>query len=183
MLATQLARLHPLDASKFILTGYSTSTNLTVAAMAFSQLSPASLHSPSRFANVPLGYGVMTSATLREQAFYAGAYDKGIPPVDFAYEDIMTTGEMGSFPWMSQPAPGYAGDIFVISGDGDALFCPQEPAGTGCDQALERTRDMFPGHTGGFAKYVVGGKTGHCLGVHERAGEAVKAVHTWLEGR
>lgn len=110
-----LARLHPSDIDAYVLTAYSTTPN--AAAVASMKYTPATAIFPDRFMPdvVAKGYVTMALASQRESALYSGAYDRRIPPVDFAYEDTVTVGEITALGSAFAPSVGYKGPVLVVT--------------------------------------------------------------------
>ncbi|KAK3934677.1 Alpha/Beta hydrolase protein [Diplogelasinospora grovesii] len=168
-----LARVYPEDADALVLTGYSTSLNLG-AGSALQVASAANLF-PARYGRLPLGYVTIAEETQREAVFYAGAYDKRIPQVDYLFEDTVTDGEIGALAFTLQPATTYKNPVMVVTGALDAFFC----GGPGsCESALNATGQFFPA-TSNF-EYYAPADTGHDLTLHYSAPVTLQKVHDFL---
>lgn len=181
-LGVALARQHPATVSAVVLTGFSSSVDYGL--LASFPFAPAKEVHPSRFpaASVPAGYLTFNSASKRESLFYYGAYDRAIPPHDFAHEDIATPGEFGGLGGLSQPVSGFTKPVMIMTGVEDSICCvkpgtdPKE-----CDKILEKTRlDFFPDLPESKFAYFAPRNTGHDLTLHYTGTEAFRQVHKFL---
>ncbi|KAM7213396.1 Alpha/Beta hydrolase protein [Rhypophila decipiens] len=171
-----LARLHPSDVDALVLTAYSTSPNgETIASMKYT---PAATLFPGRFPSeeVAKGYVTMASESQRESLLYSGAYDKRIPPVDFAYEDTVTVGEITALGFALAPSVGYKGPVMVVTGVEDSMFCtpPQET----CEDILAAAGQFFPDAK--EYRTLAVPDTGYDLTLHLSAGETMQKVNEFL---
>jgi len=169
------ARIYPDDFDALILTGYSTS--LAFGVVANLSLASAATHDPQRFTGTPLGYVVTTQEAQREAAFYAGAYDKTIPQVDYAFEDTVTDGEVAGLGFIIQPAPQFTKPVLVVTAVNDAIFCTP-PLAT-CNSVLNATRVFYPNAS--KYEYAAIPNTGHCLTLHYSALDTFARVHHFMD--
>lgn len=182
-LAPALSTFYPATRiSALILTGFSTEFNISF--LADQSWAPASVADPVRFGNLSnlRGYFAQRKASEREEGWYAGAYDKSIPKVDFATRDTVAVGGFGGLEVLSNPAVNWRGPVMVVTGELDSGLC----AGgyEKCREVLERSRSFFPGvkeGEGGY-EYLVVRDTGHDLMLHYSAADTVRRVHDWLDG-
>ncbi|VBB73152.1 Putative protein of unknown function [Podospora comata] len=181
-IALPLARLCPNLTSALILTGWSSTTNLSEV-QKFNLASASTLY-PSRFPGLDKGYLAMADEALRAKMFYYGAYDPAIPAFDFANQDIVTIGEFAANagPFGIPPAA-YNKPVMVITGVEDGVFCAQPGAAAReCEELLEKTRtDMFPGVPGRKYEYFAPRNTGHDLTLHYSARETFRRAHGFLD--
>ncbi|KAK3939767.1 putative cardiolipin-specific deacylase, mitochondrial [Diplogelasinospora grovesii] len=176
-LGTALASQHPGDADAMVLTGFATTIDFSDVTNA--QWAGAAHVMPQRFAGVPLGYVALVQQAQRTASFYAGAYDPAIPPVDFAYEDTLSCGEVGALGSILQPAAGYANPVLVVTAVDDAFFC--KPPKATCEGILATSASYFPNVTD--YSYFAPENTGHDLTLHYSAPATFKQVHDWLDQR
>lgn len=172
-LGNMLAQKHPLDVDAFILTGFS--RDLGTSASALSAYASAAMVS-SRFKGHPLGYQTAVNESDRTASFYGGSFDPSLAALDYTREDTVTVGELLS-PGLQPVETDYRGNVLVMTGDLDVLFCP---GGLDtCADALRGTKSLFPNAT--FSSVVIP-NTGHCLTLHRSAPLAMETAHTWLHG-
>lgn len=177
-LGAALATQYPADADALVLTGYSSYLDFDDVINA--EWVSAADHDPSWFgADLAKGYVAMADAAQREAAFFAGGFDAAIPPVDFAYEDTLTVGEIGALGAILGPAVGYTGDVLAVTSVQDAFFC-EAPADK-CEAHLAATADSFPDASS--YEYFAPDNTGHDLTLHYSAGETAARVHDWLDAK
>ncbi|KAH6855403.1 Alpha/Beta hydrolase protein [Chaetomium sp. MPI-CAGE-AT-0009] len=175
-LGAALGAQYPADANALVLAGYSSYYDFSDVISA--SWASAGDHDPARFgAGLAKGYVVMTDETQRTETFYVGGYDAAIPPVDFAYEDTLTVGEIGALAAILGPAKGYTGPVLAVTSVEDAFFCetPKEK----CEEHLNATAAAFPDAKS--FDYFAPENTGHDLTLHYTAGETFELVHEWLD--
>ncbi|KAF3810017.1 hypothetical protein GCG54_00002466 [Colletotrichum gloeosporioides] len=172
-LGNMLAQKHPLDVDAFILTGFS--GDLGTSASALSAYGSAAMVS-SRFKGLPLGYLTVVNESDRTASFYGGSFDPSFAARDYDREDTVTVGELLS-PGLQPVETDYRGNVLVMTGDLDVLFCPRGP--DTCADALRGTETLFPNAT--FSSMVIP-NTGHCLTLHQSAPLVMETAHTWLHG-
>ncbi|KAF0324685.1 ctr copper transporter family protein [Colletotrichum asianum] len=172
-LGNMLAQKHPLDVDAFILTGFS--GDLGTSASALSAYGDAAMVS-SRFKGLPLGYLTVVNESDRTASFYGGNFDPSFAALDYDTEDTVTVGELLS-PGLQPVETDYRGNVLVMTGDLDVLFCPGGP--DTCADALRGTESLFSNAT--FSSVVVL-NTGHCLTLHLSAPLVMENAHTWLHG-
>ncbi|KAK4110127.1 hypothetical protein N656DRAFT_714602 [Canariomyces notabilis] len=178
-LGAALGTQYPADADALVLTGYSSYVDFSLLAAA--DFSSAATSDPARFGGLPAGYVTMTNETQHRTAlFFPGGYDPAIPPVDFAYRDTITVGEIGSLPSMlGAAAVNYTGAVLVTTAVQDAYFCEGDQAQ--CEAHLAATGDWFPNAV--HYDYIAPDSTGHDLTLHYTARDTLKRVHAWLDAK
>jgi pimeloyl-ACP methyl ester carboxylesterase len=134
------ARVYPNFTDIMVLTGWSVSPAIPSPLRAL-QIEPASLVN-ARFENFPLGYLTSGNKTGRKDIFYGGAFDPRIADMDFELEDVMTTGEAGSFVDALQPADTFTGKVFAMNGENDVLYC--NSVNGPCAEQLTNSRAYVP---------------------------------------
>ncbi|KAK4041531.1 putative cardiolipin-specific deacylase, mitochondrial [Parachaetomium inaequale] len=175
-LGAALGAQYPTVADALVLTGYSSYLDFTDVINA--DWVSAAEHDPARFgAGLAKGYVTMSNPAQRAGAFFVGAFDAAIAPVDFAREDTLTVGEIGAIGAILGPAVGYKGPVLAVTGVGDVFFCetPQEK----CEEHLRATAEAFPDAKS--FDFFVPENTGHDLTLHYSAGKTAKRVHDWLD--
>ncbi|KAE9576177.1 hypothetical protein CGMCC3_g7662 [Colletotrichum fructicola] len=172
-LGNMLAQRHPLDVDAFILTGFS--GDLGTSASALSAYGSAATVS-SRFKELSLGYLTVVNENDRTASFYGGSFDQSLATLDYNREDTVTVGELLS-PGLQPVETDYRGNVLVMTGDLDVLFCPGGP--DTCVDALRGTKSLFP--NANFSSVVIT-DTGHCLTLHRSAPLVMETAHTWLHG-
>ncbi|KAK0718968.1 Alpha/Beta hydrolase protein [Apiosordaria backusii] len=183
-IALPLARLYPDLTSALVLTGWSSTTNLSEV-QKFNLASASSIY-PFRFPDVSKGYLAMANESLRTSMFYYGGYDPAIPPFDFANQDIVTVGEFAANAdpggLLAIPPSNYTKPVMVITGVEDGVFCVQPGVDPReCDKLLEKTKtDVFPNVPARKYDYFAPRNTGHDLTLHYSAPETFKRAHKFL---
>ncbi|KXX82335.1 putative cardiolipin-specific deacylase, mitochondrial [Madurella mycetomatis] len=176
-LGAALGAQYPADADALVLTGYSSYLDFTDVIDA--DWVSATVLDPARFANLPLGYVTMANETQRATTFFVGDFDAAIPPVDFAYQDTLTVGEIGGLSAILGDAVAYTGPVLVATTVQDAFFC-EEPAAQ-CEAHLAATAASFPNASD--YDYFAPDNTGHDLTLHYSAQDTFEQVHDWLDAK
>ncbi|KAH6628819.1 Alpha/Beta hydrolase protein [Chaetomium tenue] len=176
-LGAALGAQYPADADALVLAGYS--SYFDFSDMIGAEWASAADHDPARFGGLAKGYVAMADETQRTETFYVGGYDAAIPPVDFAYEDTLTVGEIGALAAILGPAVGYTGPVLAVTAVEDAFFC-EAPKGK-CEAHLTATADAFPDAES--FDYFAPENTGHDLTLHYTARDTAEQVHDWLDGK
>jgi pimeloyl-ACP methyl ester carboxylesterase len=169
------ARLYLNFADAMVLTGWSSSPVVPSPLIPLQFLS-ASLVS-SRFAGYPLGYLTASNETARTAMFYGGNFDPIIPNLDFELEDVVTTGEDGSFVAGFQPASQFSGQVFAVTGDQDGIFCGS--INGACDDQLTNSKAFVP-NAAVFDTYVIP-HTGHDFMLHRSSQSTFALIQDWLK--
>jgi pimeloyl-ACP methyl ester carboxylesterase len=169
-LGQQLAAAYPLDLDVMILTGFAAIDVQAEIAAVLPIFTPA-----TGITNLLPGYLTLPSAAIREELFYAGNYNPVIPVLDFAVQDTTTVGEIANLELIN--ATKYTGDVFVLTGAQDAIFC-RAGCGAGDNNVLARAAAYVP-----LAKsyeYYEVPATGHDINLHYSAPVAFAHAHNWL---
>ncbi|KAL7941494.1 alpha/beta-hydrolase [Trichoderma barbatum] len=169
------ARFAPNFVDAIVLTGWSVFVPLPSPLLQL-QMQPAALLF-DRFKGYPLGYITASNETGHEDIFYGGAYDPTIPKISFDTQDVMTCGEGGSLGEGLQPATGFTGKVFAITGSEDFLFC--NPGNGVCAEQLTNSAFLFPNATS-FQSQVIA-NTGHNFMLHTSSTEAFTKIQKFLE--
>ncbi|KAK0643196.1 Alpha/Beta hydrolase protein [Cercophora newfieldiana] len=172
VLITAQARRYPSDADVLILTGFS---NFVSGGTVVLEFEPAAIHDASRFPSVPYGYLVFQNKDDRDGFYHPGHHDPAIAAHDFAWEDIVTTGEFASSSGdaMWGAAKGYRGKVLVVTGVYDREFCV--PSVEECEGILKGTVEgLFPDRERGG--YVAVRDAAHDLTLHYSAEETFERV-------
>ncbi|KAM6477923.1 alpha/beta-hydrolase [Trichoderma sp. SZMC 28011] len=169
------ARFVPTFADAVVLTGWSAFVPLPSPMLAL-QMQPAALLF-DRFKGYPLGYITASNKTGHEEIFYAGAYDPTIPKMSFDTQDVMTCGEGGSLGEGLQPATGFTGKVFAITGSEDFMFC--NPKNGDCAEQLTNSSALFPNAIS-FQTQVID-NTGHDFMLHTSSTETFAKIQNFLE--
>ncbi|QRV83965.1 alpha/beta hydrolase family protein [Ceratobasidium sp. AG-Ba] len=167
---TGIANKYPDDLDAVVLTGYT----------------------PSMI-TVPLSFTGWSITLAKEQpdasirshrfAFFAeGSYDEGAfqqaynTKQTFTMGEFMTIGEP-----ISQIAPDYKGDVFVVTGEKDLIFCGgncnQKPTKVEGNSLLDDTKTYFP-NCKSFNTYVPPG-AGHALFTHHGTDVTMSKIMEW----
>ncbi|UKZ79322.1 hypothetical protein TrVFT333_007072 [Trichoderma virens FT-333] len=168
------ARFVPDFVDAIVLTGWSAFVPLPSPLLQL-QMQPAALLF-DRFKGYPLGYITASNETGHEESFYGGAYDHTIPKISFDTQDVMTCGEGGSLGVGLQPATGFTGKVFAITGSEDILFC--NPKNGACADQLANSSFLFPNATS-FQSQVID-NTGHDFMLHFSSTETFAKIQQFL---
>lgn len=169
------ARFAPNFVDAIVLTGWSAFIPLPNPLLLI-QMQPAALLF-DRFKGYPLGYITGSNETGHEEIFYGGAYDPAIPKMSFDTQDVMTCGEGGSVAEGLQPATGFTGKVFAITGSKDVLFC--NPTNGDCAGQLMNSSVLFPNATS-FQSQVIN-NTGHDFMLHSSSTSTFMRIQQFLE--
>ncbi|QRV98014.1 alpha/beta hydrolase family protein [Ceratobasidium sp. AG-Ba] len=192
---TGIANKYPEDLNAVVLTGYTPSLvtvplSFTGWAVTLAKEQPdASIR--SRWLSLPGGqkynsdltYWGTGSASADRFAFFAeGSYDEGAfqqaynTKQTFTMGEFMTIGEP-----ISQIAPDYKGDVFVVTGEKDLIFCGgncnQKPTKVEGNSLLDDTKTYFP-NSKSFNTYVPPG-AGHALFTHHGTDVTMSKIMEW----
>ncbi|KAH8886623.1 alpha/beta-hydrolase [Thozetella sp. PMI_491] len=169
-----LAAKYPQDIDILVATGFSNSLYAPAFAPVFQDLVPARDLSP-RFAGLLPGYLSTQNESIREAAFYAGAYDPAIAHLDYTLADTIVPGEILT---LSVPLTrGFTGPVLVVTGADDAGACNPK-TGLTCEDILKTTGPLFPNST---YRFYAPPDTGHDLNFHFSAPKTFQVVHDWLD--
>lgn len=169
------ARLSPNFVNAMILTGWSAFVPLP-SPLLLLQMQPAALLF-DRFKGYPLGYITASNETGHEEIFYGGDYDATIPKMSFDGQDVMTCGEGGTLAEGLQPATGFTGNVFAITGSEDVLFC--NPNNGACIDQLAKSSSLFP-DAASFQSQVID-NTGHDFMLHNSKLKSFEKIQQFLQ--
>ncbi|KAG9086476.1 hypothetical protein FRC06_003067 [Ceratobasidium sp. 370] len=202
---TGIANKYPDDLEAVILTGYTPSMvsvplAFTGWAITLAKDQPDSTIR-SRWMSLPngankyindLSYWGTGSPSADRFAFFAeGNYDEGKSLlVASAFTQAYNTKQtftMGEFMTIaepvSQPAPNYKGDVFVVTGEKDLIFCGgncnQPPTTTSGNSLLDDTKPLYP-NAKSFMTYVPPG-AGHALFTHHGTDKTISTILGWTK--
>lgn len=184
-----IATKYPSDFDALILTGYSDTLAQAVLGLLLLQLEPAQLSGAAKDAALPPGYLVFGSETGKRNTYYAGdgTFSAALAHYDFAHEDTITLGQILTAFSGLERADAYTGDVLVVTGDMDALFCgdgsralgPQS-CGAGDASIPAKSRAFFPR---AHFEYYLPPNTSHATTLHYSAPESIRRAHAFLEAR
>ena len=176
------SRLYPSDAEILVLTGFSTYTSGGAVRQEFAS---AVTQYPDRFLpaspTIPYHYGyiVFKNKADRDAFYLDGHHDPAIANHDFAWQDILSTGEFASSGSIWLPARDYAGKVLIVTGVHDSEFC--RPPAEECEAILVGTgAGMFPSASA-FA-YFAPRDAGHDLTLHYGAMRTFERVYEIVGG-
>ncbi|KAG8745167.1 hypothetical protein FRC10_008620 [Ceratobasidium sp. 414] len=202
---TGIANKYPGDLEAVILTGYTPSMvsvplAFTGWAITLAKEQPDST-TRSRWMSLPdgankytndLSYWGTGSPSADRFAFFAeGNYDEGKPFLFVgAFTQAYNTKQifsMGEFMTIaepvSQPASNYKGDVFVVTGEKDLIFCGgncmQQPTTTSGNSLLDDTKTLYP-NAKSFMTYVPPG-AGHALFTHHGTDKTISTILGWTK--
>lgn len=84
---------------------------------------PANIFAPVRFPSLDPSYLVPTSKSGVRKSYYYGDFSDAMADYEFPRFGTATVGEMVSVSYGQMEAPGFKGDVFVLNGDNDEVFC------------------------------------------------------------
>ena len=176
---SSIASVHPNDADVLVLTGFpggGSNNNLGVAAQVYTA---ARIADPVRFGNLPSGYFTGGSETARANAFYVGAFDHSIPPLDFATRGTQAVTETLGLPSV-QGALDFRGAVHVLTAEFDPQFFNHTANDYTKDRTLLTTTvpNNFPKKSS--YQYYVPPNTGHDLDWHYSFPTTVKVLYDSL---
>ncbi|KZV92119.1 alpha/beta-hydrolase [Exidia glandulosa HHB12029] len=146
-------------------------TNVAVA-----EWGPASEIVPERFAGLPPAYLTSLNATTRAAALYGapGTFDPAALEWDEERKDTIANGELLTFAGaVPVAAPSFTGDVFMINGDQDGVFCSKPGCANLADEA------QFYAGARSVEFNVISG-VGHCLNLQFGAPKVYAAIQEWL---
>lgn len=186
-----IATKYPTDFAALVLTGYSYSLIEGALGFLLGILAPASLQNPAKYGkgnqDLPPAYLTFTSLEGKNDAYYAApnTFNYSYAEYDFIYEDTVTLGQIiTAFNGLEQAAS-YTGDVLVLTGQNDAIFCGptgtrslgEQSCGTGSTSVLNKTGSFFP--KANYNYYAVN-ETGHATNLHYSAQEVFEEAHDFL---
>lgn len=180
-----IATHHPDSVDAFVFTGYSAQFVLGTGPLGRGIPIPARLVHPD-FAGLQLGYLADSSVSGRAQFFteppHLGGYNKSFVKYDFEHEGTGSIGELATLLYGVGPADQYKGDVFVLTGENDAIVCNVIPGMPDCGQGDNslpaKSRNFFP-NAKSFG-YHIPKVTGHFANWHYSAPLSFQIVHAHL---
>ncbi|KAG9120191.1 hypothetical protein FRC07_004404 [Ceratobasidium sp. 392] len=198
MQLTGIANKYPDDLEAVILTGYAPS--MVTVPLAFTSWAitlakeQADATIRSRWMSLPdgankytndLAYWGTGSPSADRFAFFAeGNYDEGAFKQAYDTKQTFTMGEFLTIAEpVSQPAPNYKGDVFVVTGEKDIIFCGgncnQKPTTTEGNSLLDDTKTLYL-NAKSFMTYVPPG-AGHALFTHYGTNKTISTILGWTK--
>ncbi len=187
LIGNWIAQSNPTAADQLHLTGFSErllvgSPSILVGPVWL----PASLLDSARFIGLDLGYLMATSREGTERVFFSDDMDPAVLDRQWETRGTVTIGEILTAMLGQGSAPEFKGDIFVVNGDEDALFCASDPItaakakkGACEDRGVSKNvADSYPAAR--RFGYLNLPKIGHSLGVHKDASRAIAASHEFM---
>ncbi|XWW92321.1 hypothetical protein V2A60_000244 [Cordyceps javanica] len=187
MIGNWIAQSNPTAIDQLHLTGFS--ENLLIGSPSIvlrPAWLPAALLAPARFFGLDPGYLIATNRGGSESVYYSDNVDQAVLDHEWETRGVITAGELLTALLGQGKAPDYKGDVFVVNGDQDVLFCASDPvtAAEGNPGACEsRQTSQHVSHYYPSARrfeYLNLADTGHSLGLHEHAFNAIAASHEFM---
>ncbi|KAG8712447.1 hypothetical protein FRC08_014563 [Ceratobasidium sp. 394] len=195
---TGIANKYPDDVEAVILTGYTPSMvtvplSFTGWAITLAKEQPDA-NIRSRWMSLPNGANKYTtdlaywgtgSPSADRFAFFAeGNYDEGAFTQAYNTKQTFTMGEFLTIGEpVLQPAPNYKGDVIVVTGEKDLIFCGgncnQPPTTTSGKSLLDDTKTLYP-NAKSFMTYVTPG-AGHALFTHHGTDSTISTILGWTK--
>ncbi len=175
---TALAAAHGGDIDAYVATGFSTTLDIPTSVTLALDVADAKTFLPLRFGALPPGYMVFQHESVRENAFYAGAYDPAVASYDFSVQETTTPGELLVQGVAFAPVVGFTAPVMVVTGAEDHIYC--NPNQGDCNTLLAASSFVFP-DTVNYAYYAPP-STGHDIVLHYSAPTTFTVVHNWLDG-
>lgn len=176
-----LATMHPDAVDAVVLTGFSTNGQGVPLFLSASTYSPASEVNATRFGNYSNEY--LLSGTVqgdRQLFFYNGGYDEEVFVKGEAARQTVTIGELltlGGPIAPPQAASNFTGDVLVVTGSHDLVYCAGGCIRNGTNLPAE-VQTLYP-NAGSFETYIPA-YTGHAINLHYSAPETYAYVFEWL---
>ncbi|EJD51013.1 hypothetical protein AURDEDRAFT_160156 [Auricularia subglabra TFB-10046 SS5] len=175
ILLNNLLLSHPnlIDAAVF--TGYAHNLTGLADIVDVVRLGPARDIDPARFGDLLPDYTTTADATGRAAAFYGpqGTFEPSALAHDETHKDTTTTGEFLTLPVPVVAAPQFNGDVFVVNGANDLVFCVVPDCANTADEG-----QFFPAARS--FEYAVVPQTGHMMNYHMSAPVTYATVNEWL---
>jgi hypothetical protein len=152
---------------------------------------PAEIEDPSLHERDP-SYLVLSSQQAATGFFYYGDFSQALAAYDYANRGAVSVSELATLLLGQVTAPSFAGNVLVIDGKEDAVFCAKDVlapvvgsiagnCGSGAQSFTAQTAFLFP-HAQSYTWKLVP-KTGHCLNLHEDAQQTYALVHQYLQAQ
>lgn len=169
-----------------ILTGYSYTVAQAAIGLLTDAIVPAAVQNPQRFGSLPPAYLTFASVHGKRDTYYSadGEFDAELPAFDVnEAQGTLSVGELVSILSGVQKAPEYSGDVFVITGNQDAIFCSvgsrglaKPDCGLGADSLPAKSRVFWP--KANYDYFIPVG--GHSVTLHYSAQEQFRRAHEFL---
>lgn len=187
MIGNYIAQSNPAAVDQLHLTGFSERlVSGTPGIILRPTWQPASLLDPARFFGLDLGYIIATDEKGSESMYFTDDIDPAVLDYDWKTRGSTTIGELMTSVLGQVSAPEFKGDVFVVNGDEDALFCAYDPVAAaaaifGSCEASQASKEVvlsFPAAR--RFGYLNLPNTGHSLGLHRGASRAIAASHEFM---
>jgi pimeloyl-ACP methyl ester carboxylesterase len=189
LIANALSEKYPNDADSLVLTGFSKQLLVACPGVLLTGLFlPADILLPSRFGNLDPGYTAGSSKSGREALFYSVPgrdFDPQIFEVDYQTQGTLSLGETITALISVDEAPNYTGNVFVMTGQQDIIFCGLGTpllgpgnCGQGESSLPAQTRSLYPNVS--VYGFHIPSNTGHDINNHYSAQKSFEAAHDWL---
>lgn len=186
VLGNGIATRYPKAFDAAILTGYTHTLAQSVIGLLLDVIEPASIQNPSKFGSLSPAYLTFASVEGKRNTYYSaeGDFDPALPQYDISTaQDTVTLGEILTAFTGEQRAPDFHGDVFVVTGNQDALFCSlgsraitTPDCGSGNSSLPARSKDFWP--NANYDYFIPVG--GHAVTLHYSAQEQFKQSHDFL---
>ncbi|KAJ3472660.1 hypothetical protein NLG97_g10809 [Lecanicillium saksenae] len=186
MIGNFIAASKPSTFDKLILTGFSEKLLIGASSIILRPgWLPASFLS-DRFGTADVGYLTASSRKASDRVFYGDDIDSRV--LDYAWKTrgIFTVGEMLTALLGQGKASGFSGDVFVLNGDQDNLFCASNPITAtegkrGRCEAEDTSKHVQRDYPAARRfDYLNLPNTGHSLLLHRDASVAISAAHEFI---
>lgn len=189
LVANGIHTSYPYDINQTHLTGFTTQlirgfTGLGVRPLFL----PAALVNLGRFGSLLLDptYTAATSYKGLKPCLYNGDYNATVAESEFENRGTLTLGELATSLLGQGEAPVYEGDLFVLNGDLDGVFCATGPVSALAGEAGRCSEGKFSQDVQPFYPRASNfdfhnlEETGHHILSHASALEAIKASHEYM---
>lgn len=183
---------YPDDIDAYILTGYTPFIKSGMAStLALAAPSPASIAVPDRFADLPPDYLAASNHNGTDHLFfYVPAIDSGLLELSWSSRGTVTMGELASTLFSPSVVSQYYGNVFVVTGQQDTIFCAEGlqgidsirsevgNCGIGLSSKVAQVKTQYP-DVKSF-DYFEPNNTGHGTVLQYGAQAQFKNSHDWL---
>ncbi|CAD6581137.1 MAG: hypothetical protein CYPHOPRED_001494 [Cyphobasidiales sp. Tagirdzhanova-0007] len=167
-----------------VLTGFSANTTAVPLYQTSAAYSTASIVAPSRFPATQFtnAYLITLSAWTNQLNFaWFGHYSNDAINLARATEQPVTQGVLFTFGALSGKAPMYKGNVHVVTGDRDWIFCELNcifgaPPGVASIPAL--VSEYYPS-AASFSTYIPA-EVGHAINIHQQAPQVYQEILSYL---
>ncbi|KAK3181415.1 hypothetical protein K4F52_007277 [Lecanicillium sp. MT-2017a] len=148
---------------------------------------PAGLIAPTRFPSLDVSYIIGTSKDGARPCFYEGDYDDVMVDYEWRNRGTVTLGEFATVPLGQLPSPNFKGDVFVVNGDADNIFCASDTVTALAGKPGQCAAFKYSEHVGssypvarhfGFHNVL---NAGHCVLSHNNGKESTERSHGFME--